>query len=1195
MPGLFFDSGIDKGFERDIKRMNAQMNTFSKNVEKRGKLIDKTYKDIARSIGGVVSVMAIGRAGKELINFSKDLETALTEVSTISKTVTENFEETKDEIIALSTEGAPSAKVLTDALYDIVSAGNDGADAMKILATSQQASIAGFVEVGTAADGLTTVLNAWGKSADEAANVSDIFFKTVERGKTTFPELGANIAQVAPLAASLGVSFEEVSGAVATITKQGVPTAQAFTQIRSALVGMNEELGDGWSQMMTLQEGMQEISDRAEGSATGIQKLVGRVEGMNAVLAITGANAIGAAEDLDAMNNALGSTAEAADKVALSTEERIQVLTNNILAALEPLGEKASRIIGNLAESLTKAFQSGDVQRYAKVIVALTKAFVAYKVSLIALNQVQKINNALIKLNHKANIKSVILGKKVTSANLLMAKSFKAISAAFKANPIGLLITGLTLAIPLIERFRDRTKEATEEQREYNNELQRTIDIREGATTIEKRISVLPRLNKRQIQDLRNTIEEQIKLEEDYTTVLEQESSKRIASTLNEQQVKDLLAKQLVEGYRLSQEERTQIDRFQANESIRLLKETNSRNLDQLKEYLKQVDAELKKRPKEKAQVEEVTEKERKKALMELEVHFQKTKNAIVKEYGNREELEREFHQRMLDNEIDYLLKKHKLTVDALQRLRLEEAILNARRERDSELKKLTPTYDKKGKPVTIAPRAPVDTEDITDSVVDSISAIDQAFSQLGDSLAKNLAQLSVTTAEAFETFSNNTATSSEKISGLVALILEAGNIINEAIKNSYSTEVRELDEVNRAVALRISAETTLNRLLRDRAELELNQSAFLSADYKKAYQLALTTLRDNELTIGKTLEALGKNITLTAEGAGESWLGLNKVTEEYSFTLDQIVNGWDDLNNVQARGTLTNILDPVDLFGAAADSDAMVDAYEKVSKGFNAALESMGKTSADMALFSSEEWIDFYTILDEGGLIVDEGSKQLVNSLRSAQEEYTAALEEMRTIIQDVAGSLGNALGDALVDSIENGTDALDVFKSSLNDVFIEMAKAEVNSLFFQSLFDSLQDEMEASMAEGDQNWQDDLLRFYEKLPDAIENSEQFLREFDRQLQELGFQGITGDSVDKDLSTAGQIRQAITEETGSILAGHMGAMRLSNERIASYSEEMLEQGVQNLVFLDKIAKNTDYLPEIAENTKKTYQKLGGV
>ena len=96
--------------------------------------------------------------------------------------------------------------------------------------------------------------------------------------------------------------------------------------------------------------------------------------------------------------------------------------------------------------------------------------------------------------------------------------------------------------------------------------------------------------------------------------------------------------------------------------------------------------------------------------------------------------------------------------------------------------------------------------------------------------------------------------------------------------------------------------------------------------------------------------------------------------------------------------------------------------------------------------------------------------------------------------------------------------------------------------------------------------------------------------------MQDMGFDGISGgDGGNKDLSTAGQIQQSITEETGTILAGHIGAMRLSNERIANDSESMLDLGVQNLVTLNQIKINTDYLPIIAENTKKTYQKLGGV
>ena len=75
-------------------------------------------------------------------------------------------------------------------------------------------------------------------------------------------------------------------------------------------------------------------------------------------------------------------------------------------------------------------------------------------------------------------------------------------------------------------------------------------------------------------------------------------------------------------------------------------------------------------------------------------------------------------------------------------------------------------------------------------------------------------------------------------------------------------------------------------------------------------------------------------------------------------------------------------------------------------------------------------------------------------------------------------------------------------------------------------------------------------------------------------------------------VSLAGQIQQAITEETGSVLVGRMGAIMQSNERIANFSADALEFAVQNLVYLKQIKLNTDSLPAIEENTRKTFEKL---
>ena len=103
--------------------------------------------------------------------------------------------------------------------------------------------------------------------------------------------------------------------AVATLTKQGTPTAQAMTQIRAAIASMNEELGDGWTQTMTLQQGFEAMQQKSGGSTDALKKLTGSIEGTLAILGTTGKNAAGAAADIAAMSASSGEAEKAFGKM----------------------------------------------------------------------------------------------------------------------------------------------------------------------------------------------------------------------------------------------------------------------------------------------------------------------------------------------------------------------------------------------------------------------------------------------------------------------------------------------------------------------------------------------------------------------------------------------------------------------------------------------------------------------------------------------------------------------------------------------------------------------------------------------------------------------------------------------------------------------------------------------------------------
>src|SRR5690606_16670858 len=90
-------------------------------------------------------------------------------------------------------------------------------------------------DTGTAARAITAILNAYGKSAEEAGNVSDVLFKVVDSGVISFEQLANNLGNTIPLASQLGVTIEELGAAYSLLTVNGVQAAQAETQIAALM------------------------------------------------------------------------------------------------------------------------------------------------------------------------------------------------------------------------------------------------------------------------------------------------------------------------------------------------------------------------------------------------------------------------------------------------------------------------------------------------------------------------------------------------------------------------------------------------------------------------------------------------------------------------------------------------------------------------------------------------------------------------------------------------------------------------------------------------------------------------------------------------------------------------------------------------------------------------------------------------
>lgn len=436
---LYVATGFDNsGFYEGEREAMGIIKTLASEV---------TSFDIFSGIG-ISAATAFAQAAKSSYDFEKEFRKNMLEVATISTQVTDDMTGFMNQVMSITQEIPIKAPEAAKALYSIVSAGHDGADGMKILEVSAKAAVGGLTETETAADAVTTILNAYKMSAEEAGTVSDQLFTTVRLGKTTFGELGASIAQVAPIAAAYGISIDQVLGAVASLTKQGTPTAQAMTQIRAAIQGTAGELGDAAFQGRTFQEALQLINEKAGGSASKMKEMLGTDEGLAATLALTGKNAKSAASDLGELQNSLGATEAAFEKMKDAADNQLTLLANNVQAYLRPLGEKILKEVSDIAKAFNEAFENNDIEGTISNLESLVKnaagAFLSYKTAILLVQVAQHSYVKSSALSRLATIQHTTATALLTGALRKQAVAMLAAGKAALANPYVLAVASVT-------------------------------------------------------------------------------------------------------------------------------------------------------------------------------------------------------------------------------------------------------------------------------------------------------------------------------------------------------------------------------------------------------------------------------------------------------------------------------------------------------------------------------------------------------------------------------------------------------------------------------------------------------------------------------------------------------------------------------------------------------------------------------
>jgi len=282
-------------------------------------------------------------------------------------------------LLDLASSSGQALDVLAKANYDIVSAGfADVASSAELMGVSAQLAVGGVTEVSTAADLLTTALNSYKLTADDAMETSDKLFTIVRLGKTTISEIAHSFGMASAIAGPAGVSIEELGAAMAVLTTEGQNTNIATTAIRATIVELMkptqelkkefDNLGTGFN---SLAEYMGEkgfaatlalVRRASEESGKPLKDLFGNIRALMAVMPLAGASFDKFNDFLVQMKDSGGATTKAYELMQKTWVQNWKKFKMNLNRILIEIGDALITVIQPYVEDANKVLEElGDI------------------------------------------------------------------------------------------------------------------------------------------------------------------------------------------------------------------------------------------------------------------------------------------------------------------------------------------------------------------------------------------------------------------------------------------------------------------------------------------------------------------------------------------------------------------------------------------------------------------------------------------------------------------------------------------------------------------------------------------------------------------------------------------------------------------------------------------------------------------
>ena len=298
------------------------------------------FQNFAVDVGRVAAA-ALTAVGVASVREAAQFETTFAKIQGLVGLTTDEIDELQKAARDLGPQFGRSATEAGQALFFITSSGLRGADAIDVLEASLKGAAIGLGDMSSIANAATAAMNTYGPSVISGTEAVDALAEAVRLGQFAPEELAASLGRVIPISAELGISLQETLGVIAGLTRGGLNASEAVTGVRGAFQAFLKPSGEANDMLakfgMSAESVRQSIREKGflatvvemreafGDNEDAITKVFGSIEGLNAVLALTGPNLATNTDIIGQMTDGVGILDDAMAIVADTAQQKFDV------------------------------------------------------------------------------------------------------------------------------------------------------------------------------------------------------------------------------------------------------------------------------------------------------------------------------------------------------------------------------------------------------------------------------------------------------------------------------------------------------------------------------------------------------------------------------------------------------------------------------------------------------------------------------------------------------------------------------------------------------------------------------------------------------------------------------------------------------------------------------------------------------